>query len=473
MGPGPALAADQAASAGITSSSDRVRRVSGPTIQLDPGFAYYQGRSRESIADEIVQNGYVAVRYFVTNENNVDAELVEALRARGLTVWALVLGNGSYSVERFPEGWQDWQMQLVTPVNDGYYRFSPHSPEYVAWKKQAVAKLVHDYGFDGIEVAEPYFPDWNGISRGYYGDVGPHAQRAFKAEYGREIPNFTDPSASNYYLNDRELYDKWVKFRVDAVNRFLNELINGAGGVRDVNPGVLVATWSLAVDAGPDSVALEREYQGLDAAEMISTVKPDLHVLQTNWPDWIRPDLPGDYVLTYQNFVDDIRKDHPRIPLGVQTDIGSQPAMARDRDWLNSFVRTATEMGFSTWTAYEYHIGGYMYQEPPVPTAAARLPDGGVTVSFQKRIDAESAKAPESFAVYIGDNRRLWVKRDSVSVDGNRVVIDGEGLPRGAFKLQVRNVTDDPDTWLYHKDASPNVVSAGASIIVPPVRGGS
>jgi hypothetical protein len=180
-------------------------RLSGPTIQIDPGFAYYRDRSPDSIADELVQNGYVGVRYFITNENNVDGALVTALRARGLTVWALVLGNGSYSVDRFPDGWEGWQMELVTPVNDGYYRFSPHCAEYVAWKRQALATLVATYPFDGIEIAEPYLPDWNGIDRGYYGDVGPHARTAFHERYGREIPNFTDPSHPRYYRADTAL----------------------------------------------------------------------------------------------------------------------------------------------------------------------------------------------------------------------------------------------------------------------------
>lgn len=98
--------------------------LSGPTIQVDPGFRYYQNRSAASIADEIVQNGYKSVRYFVVNENQVNRELVEAFQERGLFVWALVLGNGSYSVEGFPADWPSWQMELLTPVNDGYYRFS-------------------------------------------------------------------------------------------------------------------------------------------------------------------------------------------------------------------------------------------------------------------------------------------------------------------------------------------------------------
>lgn len=441
--------------------------VSGPTIEIDPGFAYYQDRSPESIADEIVQNGYVAVRYFVVNENVVDGELVAAFKARGLKVWALVLGNGSYSVARFPTGWEDWQMELVTPVNDGYYRFSPHSSGYVAWKKQALANLVATYPFDGIEVAEPYFPDWNGISRGYYGDIGPNAQVAFMKQYGLEIPNFNDPSNPLYYRTDTKRYDLWVEFRVDAVNAFLDELVNGEGGVRDANPDVLVATWSLAVDAGPNSVALEREYQGLDAAEMISAVRPDVHFLQTNWPDWTRNDLPGDYARNYQNFVDDIRQVHPDLPLGIQTDIGSIPAMARDRAWLDQFVETANEMGFATWTAYEYHTGGYMYEEAPVPTQAVRDANGAVRVSFTRRLATASAQQAQSLRIVFDGEQRGWINPRFVTVDGNIIKITQGGLPEGEFDIAIANVTDDPSRWLYNKTAEPHVVPDGSSVTVP------
>ncbi|WP_331436849.1 hypothetical protein [Gordoniibacillus kamchatkensis] len=199
----------------------RQAALNGPTIEIDPTFLYYQNRSEESIADEMVQNGFKAVHYFVVNESNVNVKLIEAFHKRGIAVWALVLGNGSYSVVGYPADWPEWQMQLLTPVNDGFYRFSPFSDKYVAWKKKSLATLVTKYPFDGIEVAEPYFPEWDGIKRGVYGDVGPLAQEAFKKEYGLGMPNFTNPNDPNYYETNRELYEKWIEFRVNAVNRFV------------------------------------------------------------------------------------------------------------------------------------------------------------------------------------------------------------------------------------------------------------
>ncbi|MDD4693946.1 MAG: hypothetical protein PHD88_06065, partial [Firmicutes bacterium] len=58
-------------------------------IQIDPDFAYYQGRTEESIAEELKLNDYTIVHYFITNENRINVKLVEELKKAGLEVWAL------------------------------------------------------------------------------------------------------------------------------------------------------------------------------------------------------------------------------------------------------------------------------------------------------------------------------------------------------------------------------------------------
>ncbi|WP_370733785.1 N-acyl-D-glucosamine 2-epimerase [Paenibacillus dakarensis] len=447
---------------------DRQSGLSGASIQFDPSFKYYQDRSAESIADEFVQNGYTTVRYFVVNENHVNRELVETLKDRGLFVWALVLGNGSYSVENFPPEWRSWQMELLTPVNDGYYRFSPHSADYVDWKKKKLAGLVKDIPFDGIEIAEPYFPEWDGINRGVYGDVGPIAKSAFQHQYGYDrTPNFTDPNHSDYYLTNQELYRDWIEFRVKAVNGFLNEVINGENGIRAVRKDISVATWSLAIDAGSDSVSKLREIQGLDAAEMISTVRPDVHFLQTHWPDWMKSQeaLPPTYIKQYQNFVDQIRAVHSDIPLGVQADIGSGLWMVKDRNWYKSLGKEALEMGMKTWTAYEYHLGKYMYEEAPVPVTISRPHHNQVIISFQKRIDAYSAKLPGSLVI-VTDNSEIPIAPDDITSDGNMLIIQSDQLPKKEFRLRIQHVTDTPSYWLYNKEQPANVIADDTVVIV-------
>lgn len=439
----------------------------GPSIQVDPGFPYYLNRSAESIVEEIELAGYRIVRYFVVNENIVNKELIQAFQAKGIAVWAMVLGNGTYSVDCFPEEWPEWQMELIKPTHEGFWKLSPFSEGYVSWKKAALARLVAEYGFDGIEIAEPYFPEWNGIETGVYGDIGPLARKAFLEQYGHEIPDFRDSSSPNFYLNIPDVYEKWIQFRVDAVNGFLDEMINGAGGVREAKPDILVATWSLAIDAGPESVRLLREYQGLDAKSMIAKVRPDIHVLQTHWPDWVKSEaeLPGDYVEKYNPFVDDIRSVHPDLPLAVQADIGSSLPMLKGREWLDLFIATIQRLGYASWTAYEYHLGKYMYEESPVPKRVTRRGYNEIIISFNKRVDPLSAASIEHYSIANQEGAQ-WIAVQSVRTDGNRIMIHSDHFPKGSFELEINGIKDTPDLWL-HKGFQENSIPEQCRIHVP------
>lgn len=422
-------------------------KLFGPTIQIDPTFAYYADRSAESIADEIALAGYRAVHYFVVSEQKVNGKLIEAFRKRGLPVWAMVIGNGTFSTDGFPAEWKHWRMGLLKPAkDDGFTLFSPYCRRYVLWKKQALARLVTEFPFDGVEIAEPYLPEWNGLLTGVYGDVGVHARIAFRSEYGTDIPDFRNPASPSYYRSDKKRYAAWMDFRVQGVNRYLNEIINGSGGVREKRRNIAVATWSLAVDAGPKTAQLLREYHGLDAPSMIAAVKPDIHVLQTHWPDWGRPRLPANYAKGYAPLVRHIRETHEGLPLGLQADIGSAPNMLRDRSWVGAFAETAGQLGYATWTAYEYHIGKAMYEEPPVPVRTERMSANRIRVAFNKRIDPASLTVPGSISL---PGRPAAISRlTSVAVDGHFLEVSSNSFPAGPFSLGIRNVKDTPELWL-------------------------
>ncbi|RKN84266.1 N-acyl-D-glucosamine 2-epimerase [Paenibacillus ginsengarvi] len=441
------------------------RGVSGPSIQVDPLFPYYENRTPDSIAEEIEAAGYAIVHYFVVSESRVNGELIRAFQRRGMFVWALVLGNGTFSTAGYPDDWPRWQMELLKPCDDGYTRFSYFSEAYVSWKQSAISEMLVRYPFDGIEIAEPYFPEWDGIRRGVYGDVGPLARAAFRKQYGHEIPDFVNRRSPNYYKTNQAAYKAWIHFRVEAVNGFLDQIVNGAGGARTVRPDIAVATWSLAVDAGSDSVERLKEMQGLDAPSMIKAVKPDMHMLQTHWPDWTKAGLSSDYVRSYEPFARPIRLEHPGLPLAVQADIGSARHMIKGREWLSGFHQTAFRLGYSSWTAYEYHICGAMYDTPPIPFSGIRLSDTLIRLSFNKRIDAESCLSlQQRFGLYAGGMyEKLHV--DRVQVDGNRLYLHCSRLPSGPLEVAIPGILDTPALWLY-RDFKPNAVAPGTRIAV-------
>jgi hypothetical protein len=417
------------------------------SIQIDPTFPYYRNRSPDSVAEELELAGYGTVHMFITNEYEVDRTLVKAMKRRGMEVWALTLGNGTFVTSHLPSGWRSWRMGLLKKVEDGYTRLSPFCAEYVDWKKQALARLVSDVPFDGLEIAEPYLPEWNGLESGTYGDVGPHARKRFEREYGVPMPNFHEPDSPHYFKKHSRLYEDWVQFRVDGVNRYVADIINGPGGVRAARPDIRIATWTLAVDAGPDALRRLRELQGNDAVSMIAAVQPEIHYLQTHWPDWSRADLPSSYVRSYRPFVESIRGRYPALPIGIQTDIGSAKRMIRSRAWLDAFEREVDRLGCKTWTAYEYHLGGALYDEAPRLVKAVRLEKEAVLLSFHKRIGNADAKHPR-FAFRVGSRIRAFAP-GHVKADGNRLLLTGIEVPQGRVDIGVKGVSDTPDLLLY------------------------
>lgn len=435
----------------VAKASDlRAQLFSGPTPTVDAAFAYYQGRSADSIAEEIALRGYEAVHMVITSEMRVNAELIDAFHDHGIAVWGMVWAGGTYSTEGFPAEWPEWRQQLITPAApDGFIYLSPYHPGFRAWKKASLSKLVQEYPFDGIELVEAFFPNWNGLQSGVYGDIGPYAQAAFRDRFGKEPPNFTDRSSPLYYTKVPELFEEWTQFRVDTVTEWLDDLINGPGGIREARPNIPVATWTLATD-WPGSMEKARVDLGEDLAAVIETVKPDIHFLQTNWPDWIKGELAPDYVRRYEPYVNVIRGVAPDLPIGIQADTGSQVQNRRDWDWIAAFKEASWETGFVTSTMYEYHIAKYMYTEAPRIVQAQRLDSQTVRLSFNKRIDRFSARSLDQFEVVTSEAGRTPHPSLSVSrtvVDGHRIDVTLQG-PEDASNsdiyLRVHGVRDTP-----------------------------
>jgi len=422
------------------------------TIQVDANFPYYKNRSVESIADEIAVAGYKTVRYLVLNESTVNADLIHAFHKEGIKVWLQASGSVTYETNGYPKDWPSWKMELNNTVNgkDGYIFLSPFNKSFVKWKKESLAKLMTTYPFDGVELTEPYFPEWDAITKGTYGDVGPNAQAAFKSEYGLDVPDFNNPSAANYYKKQPDVYQKWMDCRVNAVNAYLNEVANGAGGIRAVRPDALIATWSLGIDAGPNSVSLLREFQGLDAGAMVKLVKPDIHFIQTHWPDWIKPasQLPPDYMKNYKRFVDEVKAAAPKVKIGLQGDIGSGKEMVKSGEWVKDFEKAAPKYGFSTTTLYEYHIGGYMYTEAPALKRAVKRGNDSLVLSFSKRMDAKTGAEKANYQ-FLKDGKLTTVNIGSATVDGNRVILKATNFPAGKFEVMVNKLKDTPELWLF------------------------
>lgn len=439
----------------------------GQAIQFDPAFPYYKNRSIKSIADEISLTGCKSVHYTVVNENEVNADIISAFHEKGIAVWLLVFGNGTYSTQNFPSNWKEWQMELVKPSPIESFTFlSLHNKEYVQWKKKNLARIVSTYEFDGIGIIESFFPEWNGLSTGTYGDIGPNAIKAFKEKYNLDIPNFSNPDAPNYYTKNDDKYTKWVQFRVDAVNDFLNEIFNGKGGVREARTDIIVATWSLGVD-DPDAISKLIEYHGIDAAKMISAVNPDVHFFQTHWVDWIKSEvnLAPNYVKSYFPLFNQVRNLSSNIPIGVQADFGSLEPSFKSINWQKEYNLAVKRHGYTLWTGYEYHVGYDMYIKKPEPQKVERISKNTIIISFNKRINENTAKKISNYK-FLANDKELTIKDFDITVDGNMIIIKSNSFPAIEFEIYLSNIEDTPYLWFF-KNYPANKIAPNTIVKIP------
>jgi len=413
------------------------------SVTVSPGFAYYQDRSPQSIAGEIKSAGYGDVRLVCTDNDKINDDLLKAFHDAGINVWCLTFVNGVYPPADLPPGWQSWQMKRRRPSNpDGFVAFCPNNPDYRKWKKQSIVAMLESHAFYGVDLAEPFLPAYPGPSSELYGCLCEHCAAAFEKMCPGVggPPDFEDPKSPHYYKTDKALYEKWVGFRVATVVGFLDDLVNGKGGIREKCPNVKIATWSLGLDVA-DSLARLREWEAIDGAAIVKRVRPDVHVIQTDWPDWMKPDLSAGYPLKYKQIADSIRQAAPKVDLVLQTDIGSKPANRRGKAWIEEVEKAAKQIGCVTTTHYEYSLGDYIYSEPPA-VVSVESEDGGLKLVFNKRLDGASASNIGNYAPSSG-------RVDYARVDGNVVHLAISGAD-GKPEITISGLTDDEARRFHH-----------------------
>jgi len=443
------------------------------TAQIDPGFSYYQDRSVESIASELKVNGYGGVWCYLMVNSSLTPGLVDALHRQGLPVGLMTLPSLVYpsfkEMDAFlPPGYRDYLM-VFTGNDMKEYRFIGFiHPGYNRWYKRYLCAVLTSEAFDGFTFAEVMYPILDGPERNppFYGDVSKTFQAAFCRSTGEKaFPDFFNRDSPHYFRKNKELYRKLVDFRVKIVNDFYDDIVNSADGVRAARPEILFATWTLGLNI-PGGVEKLREWEGNDIALMISQVKPDVHFIQTHYPDWIRADLKPDYVLGYKPFFDRIRSASAGVKIGMQADFGSYPSSRKDTAWKKEFLELARQAGVQTTTFYEFSLRREVYEGAPELRAHA-WKGKVLTLQFSKRLDAASA------SVMTGRTCGK-AKITAARIDGNLLICDFDTLPgSAAAEIDLGGIRDDvahrfPRTHIPPEPRGPqNSIPDGTLVKVP------
>ncbi len=425
-------------------------------VQLDPFFRYYQNRSPESIAYELKLNGYGAAHYIVIRDSGADAKLVEACQKAGVAVWYTTFGNGVYRTNDLPAGWEAWKMRHLGPnasaSSTGFTFLCMNHPEYRQWKKDQAISVLSRIPFDGFELMENFWPAFEGIKNPLYGCLCDQCKSAFLRANpdASVIPEFTNRQDPDYHGTNKRLYQKWMDFRAKSVAEFLNDVVNGSGGVRERFPRIKVSVWGIADDL-PNGVAKLREWEGIDGGLIAKTVRPDLFVIQTDWPDWMKPELPPTYPLKYKPYVEAIRVQDSKVPIKLQPDVGSNEKCRRGSDWLKKCEAAAKEAGMAGLVPYEFHLWRDSYEAAPKPLWATGT-GNMVTLMFNKRIDGATGANLQNYSVTSG-------KLLSAKVDGNLVRFQVEGKP---MTITARNLTDDPPSRFFRNHQAVRMPASAA-----------
>ncbi len=429
------------------------------TVVVDPRLAYYKGRSARSIVEEIKVNGYDQVHLACPDESAIDGDLVTASADAGVKVWMTVTVNGVRSTAGLPEGWEQWRMRLRGPEDSGDFIYlCPNNPAYRQWKKLQVTTALSKYAFYGVDLSGSFFPGRGGPRSDDYGCLCNSCSAAFEKMYPGVggPPDFDDPESTRYWKTDKLLYEKWVGFRVSSMVNFLDDLVNGKGGIREKCPLAKVATWSVGT-GWAESLAEVREFCAMDAAATVKRVRPDKHVIRTDESDWKKPDLSATYPAKYAPIAGRIHEASPLVPLVLQTDIGSDSNVRRTRAWMEEVAKSADEAGFPGVLYDEYSLGDYIYTETPSVVTAAWV-DNAIELVFSKRVDSVSASNIGNYTLTSGHV-------DYAKVDGNLVRLSISGVSPPA-DVVVSGVADDEASRLFH-DRPACVMEAGASVAVP------
>lgn len=430
----------------------------GHSTTVSIGFPYYGQRSPESIASELRANGFSTVHFIFPTPELIDPKLIEACHRERIGVWYGAFANTSYSVDELPEDWETWEIIRRGDLSGEEYdrsaiQFCLNRPEFRKWKQEQIVAVLKKHPFDGLDVMEPYWPDWPGPKSPRYGCFCDACATTFRSMFGEglSLPDVVDSDAPDSPQKNPELWRQWLLFRQNSVTAFLNLLVNGKGGVRASAPGVKVCAWSLGLMDDPDGSKV-REVNGCDIAALAQTVKPDMLCIQTHWPDWMKKDLAPDYVKAYQPFVDAAHASGPAIPVMIQADAGSRKDNRRGWDWIGSFRKTCDDMGVRSSTYYEYFISGYMYSDAP-RVAFVRSQPGGVQLHFTKRLAHKSATDLANYKVEGIDIKEA-------KLDGNIVTLLGEGLvPGKRYVLTASGISDAPGLRLVPEEPSRVMVS--------------
>jgi len=336
------------------------RGMAGPSISVDPLFDFYKERKWLEIADLLKCYGYTNVVIVFTRDMPYDKhrEIVDAFHSSGLKCTIRINPPTDFEAyERHPE----WRQRMLdgSAKYDWRVYLCPNNENFTKYYCAKIANILKNVPYDCLSISELWFEVWGGAYRnntnkGKYACLCDKCVEAFKIRTHidpRELFNEKSPLYFELPENS-EIYQKWVNFRADTINRFCGQIVEEAKNTR---PDIKISYMYLSdctVEPGKT-----REYQAQDFEGALKASQADYLVIQDAWQDWIKTNLSPDFVKNYAKaYIQRAKAVKPDIIIQAHADNGSIPAMKRSELWMRQFSAYSRCYGFNSPTYYEFSL---------------------------------------------------------------------------------------------------------------------
>ncbi len=351
--------------------------VYGPTICVDPAFAYYKTRPLADIFRDIRLKGFTAVHLVSIGSVSLAEErrFCTAIRNAGLSPVLRVYPPTDFALYAAHPAWR----QKMLGGSDGQFSWRvylcPNEPDFVTAYCNKIVSLLRNANYDGIQITELWFEEWGGpeVSRGvkreHYACVCDACRAKFQAQTGVDPVALFDTTSSYYYRKtaNQALYQQWVDFRVQSIQNFGQAICTA---VRTAFPDTNINVTYLS-DARVEPGAV-REYQANDLDRMVTEFNPHILTIEDAWQDWLQPNLPPTFINDYAAYYRDrLKALSPQLFVMSHADIGSDDVSRRSYQWIQDFAKATVDCGFHAMSAYEWSVSSMTAEsgksEEPAP----------------------------------------------------------------------------------------------------------
>ncbi|MBO3763179.1 MAG: hypothetical protein QXS21_00165 [Thermoproteota archaeon] len=341
----------------LFSGNEKVERG----VYVDPLLNTYSNfhLTPEKVAKLIKDYGFNVVHLVIVNVGDNSASFSSLISSY---VKSFRLENLSVVLTIYPPtdevAWKthpEWRQRFLNGESKYDWRvyLAPTDDDFVAYYLENVRRLLKEYNFNGIELAECWYEVDEGPSSPYYADFSSSMRQKFKEASGVDPLELFNSSSPYYYLKNSQLYEEWVNFRVKVITNFMKKILSVA---KEVNPNIKTYVMYLS-DVGQNYSTRIDHAQDLNA--IVRDVKPDYIVIETAWQDWIKADLSPSYVKAYADHYVSI-VHNAQVKVIIQTDVGSIAQMKRSLEWVKEFSNSAIKNGFDGVVFYEFSIGSFV-----------------------------------------------------------------------------------------------------------------